>query len=1184
MVNDKYLELMVMAADASSVAPPAAAKAKAKAKASGGAGSTQQRPIHPAVLTCFGPGKGSGSSELSAWAYLTRPRPPPPSSSGDDDGESGPSPPLPNLVTAQSNSLRVYTVLPHAGTLALTAVYDNLAGTICSLDAIPNGTSAGSDGDGGEGDVGENVENSSLFAEEEEDDDGLYEIFADGNGSDKNNRRKACQYDGLLLGFAGHPRLSVVYPSAPMVSGGLHSGVGQGGVLLASSIVDLTPALVEKSMGGSSFLEQDIIVAVSAKEGDDDVDPTVSVVLGGGVAVASFSLPKGPRPDVGDDATARSSSWWRVASEPYVLPLPLLAGKIRDLGGVSGQNLVATAAQTQGRKGHQQTAAAQPASGMLPTLSHGFGDVVDIAFLKGYTEPTLLILHSNPRRGGGRVWPGRLGRTAEVPLSTSTTSTVKTTTSAMKSDMDDYGESMEIEEEEAVKPLETVSTGTTHGLTLTAVSLSVAQRRSVVLWSLVDALPVDSWKLVPHPVDGALVWGVNVVVYVSMGGKVRCALAVNGFAKIGCPAGMIPPPISRGGKGGAAALMVHLEANPSPLPPLSLQLDGARASFVAVDVALVCLGNGALHSLELHHRQRNGGGRKKKMFMSLFPLGHRVGGLGVASCLSVVGGGCHFGRFLAEENAAEAPVKKEATVDSVTSKHGKLSSGPKIQARGLVFIGSRMGDCTLLAFSMSEPTRLVVVDVDGEDDKSAFKQEARRKLPESSGSISAEGPARKIQKLKDRGEPEEASDDATGNNPTIGYAEASPPLTEEEILRLEEEELYRDDDEGVTNGAVPSIVSSLDEEDDDDDANSHRDGDEDASSKPLARRRPAVRCLSMFHSIRALDSLTGLGPLGGGVYGPVATCPSLAMGSDRSASSSSAPPQAHASSFSDAFSSVARRYVMPCGFGASGGLAVLTTPGRDSTGGTILCESDLCGMAAGGLFGLPRSGVVLLGRADGGGNVVLRGVAVPEEGDGGGHVEGFEELDVAGPPSKKEDGDGMNVDRKLSLDVAADVIGSMTLLAVSEVRSPERCFSVFFVAPHLEEPYSIVIMSSDDGNDEGEKESKNNGVGLRVNHVHRIKDEGNGDTVGRGKLSSITPMVSETREDGSVLGVTFGCVWTSGIGSVFNISSSTPTGQDEESKLLKFEVSESIFKGDGSMDGGDENFYDSNKVMVSSME
>ena len=112
----------------------------------------------------------------------------------------------------------------------------------------------------------------------------------------------------------------------------------------------------------------------------------------------------------------------------------------------------------------------------------------------------------------------------------------------------------------------TAPTGTPYGLTLTAVSLAVHHRRAVALWSLADALPADAYALAPHPADGALVWGVNTVVYVSMGGKVRCALAANGFALVGCPAGLLPPVGGDHRQGDVPCL----EPNPAPLPRLAL--------------------------------------------------------------------------------------------------------------------------------------------------------------------------------------------------------------------------------------------------------------------------------------------------------------------------------------------------------------------------------------------------------------------------------------------------------------------------------------------------------------------------------------------------------------------------------------------------------------------------------------
>jgi hypothetical protein len=64
-------------------------------------------------------------------------------------------------------------------------------------------------------------------------------------GCRRRARRRRTYRDGLLLGFARQPRLSVVYPSRDM------AGCAAGGVLLASSIVDLSSALSERSDGGT---------------------------------------------------------------------------------------------------------------------------------------------------------------------------------------------------------------------------------------------------------------------------------------------------------------------------------------------------------------------------------------------------------------------------------------------------------------------------------------------------------------------------------------------------------------------------------------------------------------------------------------------------------------------------------------------------------------------------------------------------------------------------------------------------------------------------------------------------------------------------------------------------------------------------------------------------------------------
>ncbi|KAL7519594.1 hypothetical protein ACHAWX_004354 [Stephanocyclus meneghinianus] len=1182
----KLQEMASLSSAADAPTPSGVIAATAAAGTKPPAASSASRPIHPAVLTSFGPGRGGGSSEFSAWAYLTRPRPPTGRRFAEDE-RRGDVVPLPNLVTAQSNALRVYTVLPHGGTLALTAVYDNLAGTVCSLDVVPNGTG------GGDMCYCQNSKDKRDCNKEDSIEEGIDDVLVETEKDDSALCR--CCYDGLLIGFAGHPRLSLVYPSTPMVGGGgywdsssatmvvggeamlsdekkdddikadadanesrtgLSYGVGQGGVLLASSIIDLTPALIERSMGGTSYLEQDIIVSVTTTstiangvDVDDKKtrryqhdDPSVSVVLGGGVAIASFSLPKASRPAEG--AASSRSSWWRIASEPYILPLSYLASKIRcDFAGGNVSSSTAPVPIVPSSRGKNQPVAV----GNTGTVGHGFGDILDIIFLSGYTEPTLLVLHSNPKRGG-RPWIGRMGRTEEIPV----------TTGGKNDSRDNNKDGDERNDGTTIKLPETMTTGTKYGLTLTAISLAIHQRRSVVLWSLTDALPADAWKLIPHPCNGVIVFGVNTIIYVSMGGKIQSALAVNGFAKIGCPIGLIPPsPTSSLGRN---LNSIHLEPNPSPLPLLSLQLDGARVGFVSENVALVCLGNGTLHSLELH----NGvGGRT---FMSLSPLGHRVGGLGVASCVSVSAMGVHaktVGRYLSNIKEDFSPKNEEgntqnAKVEDVSS--GDIMPDQNIASTGLVFVGSRMGDCTLLAFAVNKPKRLIVTDVDAsENEKVKRKIDAIR--PDNVSSMSE--PIQKQLKPDDSDVekiPEDENDDSVDN------------LTEEDILRLEEEELYRDDDVsrmGVDTMA-PSLVSPSRTDSDE------YDEKEDLASV-LSSERRIVNSLTTFRTITALDSLTGLGPLGPGCYGPVATFP---HSTGQNEAVSFATTSDSTSLFSHAFASAARHYIMPCGFGDSGGLAVLTTPGRDTVGGSILCEADLMGMA-GSIFSLPQSNLLLLGKSDGVGAIVLRGVLGLEDvpGRASRPVEEFEEVDVTTlTRSSANEPNAMEVDSFPSFYKVEEVVGKMTLLAVSEF-GQHNPFTLFFVKSPQEkgDAYSIVIMQSVCG--DNKKVEIDGNATLYVTHVHSISPNALFDDVNTRKLSSVTPMVSELHQDGLVSSVSFGCVWTSGHGSIFNIKVVRNTE-------LTFEVSESVFVGDtrSATDESDEaensDFYKSDKIVA----
>ena len=316
----------------------------------------------------------------------------------------------------------------------------------------------------------------------------------------------------------------------------------------------------------------------------------------------------------------------------------------------------------------------------------------------------------------------------------------------------------------------------------------------------------------------------------------------------------------------------------------------------------------------------------------------------------------------------------------------------------------------------------------------------------------------------------------------------------------------------------------------------------------------------------------------------MATCPSLTeQDASTGLSSWHASGSQRDTSFSNAFSSAARHYIIPCGFGESGGLAVLTTPGRDNVGGSILCESDLCNMA-GPIFGLPKSNLVLLGKADGVGSIVLRGQLRESKTTDSENcqcvaVEEFEELSV-GQSAPNEGDDSMDVDTPPSFHAASDVLGKMTLLAATEFCSNSQAFSVFFVqVPNSETPhvYAIVIMSNDGDNKESD-------LGLMIDFVYYIDYDKPINSFfntnnARGALASITPMVSKFF-DGDLSSVTFGCVWNSGNASIFDIavsSQTTPNDKTAAVSPVSFNVSESVFIGDCY---NDVNFYDSNRLVV----
>ena len=452
------------------------------------------RPVHPCLLSVF---DGNTGAEYSTWAHITTKKHE-----------------LPNLVTAQGSTLRIYTVDNASGKLALTHSFTDLAGSVCYL--------------------------ASLHVKEE------------GVG------------DSLLIGFAGHPRVAVVSVTAP-------KSLSPSPVILeATTLIDLTQALMEQSLGSITPLEQDLTAALEQKNSNV---ATLTIILGGGVAVASVSLQF--------VHSYNSYSGWS-ASEPYLLPL-------------------ATLQQTLGSNSTSSASA----------ISHGMGEILSACFLSGYLEPTLVLLHAN--KDHGRGCSGRLGRP------------------------DGEG-------------------GTQYGMIVTAISLTVVHRRSAVLWSV--EVPADALSLHAVGERGVLVMSVNSILQVNNAGRIGPVLSVNGWVQTTCP----------------TSLLDKLQPNPWPLPKLAIQLDGARLSILSEKLGILCLRQGQLYLLQ--HLGDT---------WSLMSLGTTLGAIGqISSLLSL----------------PLADVPKVMISKLVDNDSDKKQLSLEIMSMGLLFAGSRLGDSSLLGYTL----------------------------------------------------------------------------------------------------------------------------------------------------------------------------------------------------------------------------------------------------------------------------------------------------------------------------------------------------------------------------------------------------------------------------------------------------------------------------------------------------
>ncbi len=1011
---------------------------QAQSGSSGNTSSVSTKPVHPVTLSSFAP----TGCELCCWAYITTPRPEDGDVSNDmklDDSNHEIGSPsqiaLPNLVVAHSNSLRIYVVDPNSGTMLIASSYENLAGSIVTLDAIEK----------------------SFFNSVGE------------------------MYDGLLLGFGGHPRMSIVYPSGEISSDVSEVGdsveidtdVGWNGVLAASSILDLTPALIEHSKGSLTSLEQDLVCSVTCS----GKTPTVCVILGGGVAVAMFHLFRS-----NFNKSTTQSSWWRVANEPYIIPLHNLSPSLQSSqktttpSGTSGQAMLKFAKNL-------------TSNTTTSKVSHGFGDILSSAFLNGYTEPVVTLLHSNPYRCDGRSCPERLGHN---------------------------------------------SSSTRNPLTLTAVSVSVAQCRSVILWSLCDAMPSDALALYQHPKGGVLVVCVNEILYVDCSGKILCCVAVNGWVRSTASSVVRPKSGFRSG---------IMQPNPSPLQKLSIQLDGCRLTFLDKSLAILSLRNGTLYSLQIHEKetvtyQNFGSGN---MCLSLSPIGKKVGGLGMISALAAIplSGASSLGALF--DSRSKLPhLKKEvqSNNDGTKRKEEDSDTGKESNSRslcmGLVFAGSRMGDSTLMMYGVKDNVKLVSDEDNREMDKHTT---TASKIEENETAVQIKRKKEEAGLNKD-GDSQLSGKKArlnTGDSNDLQLvSEDETTLSEEELLSREEEILYEEDPD---HGSNRTILKSQKSE------NIALPG----HGKQI--HRPQIHSLSIFHHVKVLDSLTGLGPLGPGCEGPIAC--------------DLASPNSLSTSLNSSVGIGSTMKIHPCGYGASGGLAIVTSPGLNY-GSTIVSEADCRGM--GSIYHCSQFGLVILAKKEiNSGCMVLKSLRNKSSGTN-------ELVEVELESLLNDDGSYMEASVPTFFNVK-DVLTRMTILSVGEfmLRKQSKVESYLLFAAQYGESFALVILS---GQDSGK---------LTIAHTHIIGSCDEIVSVERREMMSFS--FSEklnNRDSKPTQSFLVGCVWSSGLASVFSIGKKNESTWEVQERLFNccenerdqsivaidmFSIASNVFQSDEQVNG-----------------
>lgn len=274
--------------------------------------------------------------------------------------------------------------------------------------------------------------------------------------------------------------------------------------------------------------------------------------------------------------------------------------------------------------------------------------------------------------------------------------------------------------------------------------------------------------------------------------------------------------------------------------------------------------------------------------------------------------------------------------------------------------------------------------------------------------------------------------------------------------------------------------------------------DDDTELVPSRPKRARTAEFTVLRAVIPLDVLVNIGPLGPATEGPIDAAPSFLLERDAAVSNIGVA--------NPIYGAVAK--IMPSGFGASGGLAVFTVPGRDDR--TILTEEDCLNIDH--VINLPLSRMLLLpvSKKAGGGLKVLR----LEKISAGGNTEkstgrGYEltEIDVNELCVQLAGGDD-------SFFASPVDVFKASLYGACEFS--EGYFALFVALPDIDIPrYAVVVLKTDE-------------QGLRIERQFLLREDG------EDALSYLTPIVDQKGLSGTEKA--FACLWSSGVASVVVIS------------------------------------------------